>query len=726
MGIPDGNDGMANRLAHELSPYLLQHANNPVDWYAWGDEAFERSRAEAKPIFLSIGYSTCHWCHVMAHESFENEDVATLLNEQFVPVKVDREERPDVDRVYMSFVQATTGSGGWPMSVWLTPDLRPFFGGTYFPPTSRYGRPAFSEVLRRMAEMWSTERGKLVASADQVMERLRQTAVNRSNSPATQSSGIAAVETIGLGCGQFESVFDTTHGGFGEPPKFPRPSELLLLMREHYRGGNPRLREMALETLRAMVKGGIRDHVGGGFHRYSVDGQWRIPHFEKMLYDQAQLVVACLEAGQLAGEDNFYEVALDTLDYVARELTGDEGGFLSAQDADSVAPEQAGEPTAPSIEGAFYLWTQEELVDLLGHDADIVIHRFGVAPSGNAPHDPTGEFLGKNQFFLAKSMDDVSHDIGMDVPAIKARLAEARNTLREHRAKRPHPHLDDKVLAAWNGLMIAAAARAARVVPGGAPQATQMAERAAEFVKDVLWDSTSGVLRRCYRDGQASIDGYCEDYAFVIWGLLELFQSTGKPEWLVFAKQLQAKQDQLFWDDVEGGWYNTTGADPSVLLRVKDDYDGAEPSAGSVSALNLLTFSHLDTDADAVRKVEKALARFGLELGQAARVVPLMTAALAQYHTGLTQVVIVGPSGRTDTEELTQVLRSIYLPFSVVVHLQPGPQQTRLAQHLPFTGTMTMLDGKATAYLCSGFSCQEPTTNPENFDKQLRALQKEM
>ena len=726
MDVKDGNDGMANRLANELSPYLLQHADNPVDWYAWGDEAFERSRAEAKPIFLSIGYSTCHWCHVMAHESFENEDVASLLNQQFVSVKVDREERPDVDRVYMAFVQATTDSGGWPMSVWLTPTLRPFFGGTYFPPTSRYGRPGFIEVLTRMAEMWSTDRVKLVASADQVMKQLHQAYVERSSNSATQSPGIAPVETIKQGCEQFERIFDTTHGGFGRPPKFPRPSELLLLMREYYRSGNLKLRDMALETLRAMVKGGIRDHVGGGFHRYSVDGQWRIPHFEKMLYDQAQLALACLEAGQLTGDADFFQVAIDTLDYVARELTGVEGGFLSAQDADSVSPEHVAGPKAHSIEGAFYLWTQEELEDLLGNDADIVVRRFGVEASGNAPHDPTGEFLGKNQFFLAKSLAEVAHDAGMEVAQVQTRLSAARTTLREHRATRPHPHLDDKVLAAWNGLMIAAAARAARVVPGGAPQALQMAERAAGFVRDTLWDSTVGVLRRCYREGRASIDGYCEDYAFVIWGLLELFQSTGNPEWLVFARQLQSKQDELFWDGAEGGWYSTTGQDSSVLLRVKDDYDGAEPSAGSVSVLNLLTISHLDADADAVRKAEKALARFGLELGHTARMFPLMTAALAQYHTGLTQVVILGPSGRADTEELTQVLRSVYLPFSVVVHVQPGSQQVTLAQHLPFTGTMTMLDGKATAYLCTGFSCQEPTTTPENFEKQLRALHKGM
>ena len=357
---------MVNRLVEELSPYLLQHAQNPVDWYAWGDEAFLKSRAEEKPIFLSIGYSTCHWCHVMEHESFENDDVATLLNQYFVSIKVDREERPDVDRVYMAFVQATTGSGGWPMSVWLTPDLKPFFGGTYFPPTSRYGRPGFVDILARMAQLWSNDRPRLVQSAEELMGRLRQTQTDTTAAADGQTTPVAEIATLDEGRAQFRQAFDAIHGGFGRAPKFPRPSELIFLLREHARLGDPRLREMALRTLDGMAEGGMRDHVGGGFHRYSVDAEWRIPHFEKMLYDQAQLTLAYLEAGQLTGESRFFEVASDTLRYVMRELTGAEDGFLSAQDADSVPPEEAGSVGVKKTEGAFYLWTRDELDELLG------------------------------------------------------------------------------------------------------------------------------------------------------------------------------------------------------------------------------------------------------------------------------------------------------------------------------------------------------------------------
>ena len=711
---------MTNRLIQELSPYLLQHAENPVDWYAWGNEAFKKARADERPIFLSIGYSTCHWCHVMERESFESHEVAGLLNDHFVPIKVDREERPDVDRVYMAFIQATTGSGGWPMSVWLTPDLKPFFGGTYFPPTSQHGRPGFVDVLQRTAQLWATDRPRLIRSADELMDRLRSHVDVQPEDAG--GAPVAPIDALDQGRAQFEQAFDSTYGGFGQAPKFPRPSELVFLMREHARTGNPRALEMVVRTLEAMTDGGMRDHVGGGFHRYSVDAAWRIPHFEKMLYDQAQLTVACVEAGQLTGDGRFFDVANDTLEYVARELTGDEGGFLSAQDADSVPPGHQGEPDAELAEGAFYLWRNEELNTLLGADADLVARRYGVEAVGNAPQDPTGEFAGLNHFYLARSVDALATDLGLEVDEVETRLNRARERLRQVRADRPHPRLDDKVLAAWNGLMIAAAARAARVMPGVSPAAHDMATRAAQFVKDSLWDPTRQILCRRYRDGHASIDGYCEDYAFMVAGLLELFQADGDPDWLGWARTLQHRQDELFWDDDAGGWFSTTGDDSSVLLRVKDDYDGAEPSAGSVSVLNLLALVHLDGMPTATEKIERALARFGLRLGSAARVVPLMATALGQYHTGLSQVVVVGPAGRPDTQRLKQVAASRFLPSTVHMCVEPGDHQTALAQQLPFIGSLGLIDGKAAAYVCANFACQEPTADPERFDGQLESM----
>ena len=379
-----------NRLARERSPYLLQHAQNPVDWYPWGDEAFTKARSEDKPVFLSIGYSTCHWCHVMEHESFENEAIAAVLNDQYVAIKVDREERPDVDRVYMTFVQATTGSGGWPMSVWLTPELKPFYGGTYFPPESKYGRPGFVDILQEVARVWKAERGKVVDSAEALTVRLRSM---EQAAPSAEIPGVAALEKT---VQQFRDAFDPRNGGFGDAPKFPRPSELLFLLREHARVAAPQSAEMVLRSLRAMALGGMRDHIGGGFHRYSVDARWRVPHFEKMLYDQAQLVLAFVEAAQVSGDPFYAEVAEDTLLYVMREMTDAGGGFYSAEDADSIPPDQAGAPSAHKTEGAYYLWTAEELDALLEGDARIVKARFGVEPGGNAPQDPQQEFTGRN------------------------------------------------------------------------------------------------------------------------------------------------------------------------------------------------------------------------------------------------------------------------------------------------------------------------------------------
>ncbi len=708
-----------NRLARERSPYLLQHAANPVDWYAWGDEAFERARREDKPIFLSIGYSTCHWCHVMEHESFENAAIAELLNRDFVSIKVDREERPDVDRVYMSFVQATTGSGGWPMTVFLTPELKPFYGGTYFPPASKWGRPGFSDLLAELARVWKAERPRVDDAATELLQRLRAaTATDGSRRAETE---LASADALDVAVDQFQHAFDHRHGGFGDAPKFPRPSELLFLLREHARAKaagrtSPSPLLMAAETLRAMALGGMRDHIGGGFHRYSVDGEWRVPHFEKMLYDQSQLVLAYLEAAQATGDDFFAAVAEDTLAYVRRDMTDPRGAFYSAEDADSVPPEHANDTGAHKSEGAFYIWPDDEIGRLLGEDADIARRRFGIEPGGNAPHDPQGEFTGKNLLYTDQSIEDVAVRSGRSADEVVAALGRIRDRLFEARAARPRPHRDDKILTAWNGLMIAAFARAARVLADRPTSATYLgsAIRAASFIRETLW-AHNRLLRR-YRDGEAAIPAYAEDYAYLIWGLLELFQASGDAAWLEWATALQTVQDRRFWDDNEAGWFSTTGDDPTVLLRLKEDYDGAEPSASSVSALNTLTLSHLTGDDGLRRKAERTLARYGPRIGAAGRTIPMMLCALSAWHAGYSQVVIVGdPNARQPL--LTEIARH-YLPFSIIIPISAAGSRDELSKLLPFTTSMTAGAG-ALAYVCRDFTCRQPVATAGELAREL-------
>ena len=667
---------MPNRLATEQSPYLLQHKDNPVDWYSWGADAFERARSEDKPIFLSIGYSTCHWCHVMEHESFEHAQVAEVLNRHFVSIKVDREERPDVDRVYMTFVQATTGSGGWPMSVWLTPSLKPFYGGTYFPPDARWGKPGFVDILEEVARVWREERDKVERSASSIVERLQSFAAQ------TGGGAIPGPAVLTAASQQFRAAFDARRGGFGDAPKFPRPSELLFLLREHARTGEAEPRDMVLATLRAMALGGMRDHIGGGFHRYSVDGEWRVPHFEKMLYDQAQLVIAYLEAAQVTGEPLFAGVATDTLDYVMRDLADSEGGFFSAEDADSVPPEQASAPAPHKSEGAFYIWEDDEIGTALEADADVFRLHYGVLPAGNAPFDPQQEFTHKNLLYTARPIDEVASLTGRSREEVEDALERARSTLLRVRSSRPRPHLDDKVLTAWNGLMIAALARAARVLEDGGKYLTA-AQRAAQFIHARLWNGATRTLLRRYRRGDSGVEGYSEDYAYLIYGLLELFQADGDPRWLEWAFTLQRRQDELFWDPVNGGWFSTTGRDASVLLRLKEDYDGAEPAASSIAMLNLLVLSHLTADAATTEKIERTFAAFGGRAAHMGRAVPMMLGALSTYHAGLRQLVVAGDD--PGTRALLGVTRRRYQPNSIVIRLDPTHRET-LARLLSMDG----------------------------------------
>jgi len=654
----------------------------------------------------------------MEHESFEQPAVAALLNEWFVSIKVDREERPDVDRVYMTFVQATTGSGGWPMSVWLTPELKPFFGGTYFPPETRYNRPGFVEILQAIARAWRDERPRIEQSASDLLGRMQAAA--SSSPPAT---GAPSADVLAYGVASFAQSYDARHGGFGSAPKFPRPSELLFLLREHARTKDTTPRDLALHALRAMALGGMRDHVGGGFHRYSVDEAWRVPHFEKMLYDQAQLVVAYLEGAQAASDRFLAQTADDTLQYVARELRHPDGGFYSAEDADSLPPGVA--EGGRKVEGAFYVWSAAELREVLGADAPVVAARFGVEEGGNAPFDPHGEFTGKNLLYTAATVDDIAATLSMPPGEVVDVLGRARIALFLARLARPRPHLDDKVLAAWNGLMIGAFARAARVLRASvfgladtSAAHLEAAERAASFVRSHLWDADRRVLLRRYRDGESALDGYAEDYAAVAFGLLELFQAGGDPQWLEWADQLQALLDERFYDPIDGGWFSTDGADPSVLVRAKEDYDGAEPSPTALALLNLQVLTHLTPDAARSARMSQSFSRFGTRLGEFARAVPLVLTALVGEQAGVGQLVLVEGSDAGGYDALRAAAAAVYRPFVIEVPVR-AVHASRLGPIVPFASAMPAVGGAATAYLCANFACQAPVTTPE----ALRALE---
>jgi uncharacterized protein YyaL (SSP411 family) len=699
-----------NALIHELSPYLLQHAHNPVHWYPWGDEAFAKARRENKPIFLSVGYSTCHWCHVMARESFQDGAVARVLNEHFVAIKVDREERPDVDRVYMAYVQAATGSGGWPLSVWLTPDLKPFFGGTYYPPDERWGRPGFKTLLRGIAAAWTQRREQILAAADTATRQLQQFGTLGADARVT----LPERTLLDAAYRQFASSYDPRDGGFGGAPKFPRPAVLNLVLRYAATTPSPEAQEMVLHTLRKMASGGVRDQLGGGFHRYSVDTFWHVPHFEKMLYDQAQLICSYLEAYQISRDPLYATVARDTLAYVRRDLTGPEGQFYSAEDADSPLPTNPAEHG----EGAFYVWTQAEILATLGPEASAVFdYAYGVAKDGNAPADPQGEFAGANILILRHSVAETAAQFAQPPDQVRDLLTRCRSQLLAVRARRPRPTRDDKALTAWNGLMISACARAAQVLND--PHYARAAQQAARFVEARLYDPQTGTLRRRCREGVAAIDGFADDYAFLIQGLLDLYETTFEAHWLDWARALQERQDAGFWDEEQGGYFSTSGQDTGAIMRLKDSDDGAEPSANAIAALNLLRLAQM-TDTPGFRaRAERIFATFAGRLAQAPQAMPQMLVAYGVSLDPPRQIVIAGQPDAPDTRALLRAVYDRFIPNRVLLLADGGLGQQRLAQRLEFVRDLKPIGGQATAYLCENYACQTPVTVAAELGRQL-------
>jgi len=682
---------MANRLAKEKSPYLLQHADNPVDWYPWSAEAFDRAAREDKPIFLSIGYSTCHWCHVMERESFEDEEVARLLNDTFICIKVDREERPDIDNIYMTVCSMMTGSGGWPLTIIMTADKKPFFAGTYFAKHTQYGRLGLLDMIPRLHDIWQNKRAEVLQSTDKILEILQQ------QNKSIPGRGLDQ-EVMHQAFNELSGRYDSKHGGFSKAPKFPTPHNIAFLLRYWKMSGNDHALAMAEHTLTAMRLGGIFDQIGFGFHRYATDEKWLLPHFEKMLYDQALLATAYLEAYQVTGSQLFKQTVHEIFTYVLRDMSSPNGGFYSAEDADS-----------EGIEGKFYVWHLQELQDVLTpEEMKFVQKTFNPQSDGNFHDEATGVQTGANIFYLTKPLSSA----GPDTTALKSgdlslKHEEIIHKLFTHREKRIHPHKDDKILTDWNGLMIGALALGARILDNASY--LEAAKKAAAFILSGL--SSDHRLMHRYRGGEAAVDGMLCDYAYVVWGLLELYAAEFDTNILEQAILLNERMLQLFWDDNGGGLFLTPKDGESLLVRPKEIYDGALPSGNSIALSNLLRLERLTADPDLGAKAKLLVQAFSMTIQEVPSGYTQFLSGLYLLLASTTEVVIAGNPEAPDTKAMLSVLRREFLPHVTTLLKDTTTNPEVLASLAPFTANHSAIEDKATAYVCRNYSCESPATD---------------
>jgi len=679
----------SNHLLQETSPYLRQHAHNPVDWYPWGPEALERARRLDRPIFLSIGYSACHWCHVMEHESFEDPEMARILNDHFVSIKVDREERPDLDQIYMTAVQMLTGQGGWPMSMFLTPDLKPFYGGTYFPPEDRYGRPSFKRLLVALAEAWQTRRDEITESSGQITQRLQQAG------RVEPTEGELAPRLLQNAVRMHARIFDSTYGGFGSAPKFPHPVELRLLLRLWKRFGDEQALDMARLTLDRMATGGIYDHLGGGFHRYSTDERWLVPHFEKMLYDNALLAVAYLEGYQATGEALYARVVEETLSYVMREMTSPEGPFYSTQDADSEGEE-----------GKFYVWSAQEIEQVLGKErADVFTYVYDVTPEGN--------WEGKNILHRTRTNEQDARMLRLPEPELRRLLEESKGELVAVRSRRVWPGRDEKVLTSWNALMISAFAKAAQVL--GNPDYSAHAVKAADFVLRSMRAPDGRLLRTYSAGSKPKLNGYLEDYAFLLDAVISLYEATFDARWIEAALGLAKVLIDEFWDEAEAGFFYTGRSHEALIARTKDPHDSSIPSGNSVAVLALLRLAKLTGQQDFLVKGEATLRLFRGLMAASPIAAGQMLVAL-DFHLGPVQeFAVVGDLANEETRRALQVIRGRFLPNAVVA----AKLGDKGDSSLPLLADKTTR-GPVTTYICQNFACQAPLVGVEALEAALR------
>ena len=684
---------MPNRLINETSPYLLQHAHNPVDWYAWGDEALTRSREEDKPILLSIGYSACHWCHVMERESFEDESIASLMNANFVNIKVDREERPDLDAVYMEAVQMLTGSGGWPMTVFLTPEGKPFYGGTYFPPVDRMNIPGFPRILLAVTEAYRTNRGEIERVTGQLAEQMGRTG------QLPQGNNLLSVDILHEAYSRLAANFDYQNGGFGAAPKFPQPMTPEFLLRYFHHGYNPRALDLVELTLEKMAHGGMYDQLGGGFHRYSTDAFWLVPHFEKMLYDNALLARLYLHAYQLTGNDLYKRITEETLDYVLREMTDPTGGFYSAQDADS-----------EGVEGKFFVWTPEEIREVLGEaDGNLLGGFYGVTDAGN--------FEESNILNIPQSPEAFALEHGIGEDDLASLIARGKPMLLEEREKRVHPLLDDKIISSWNGLMRRAFAEAGATLKR--PDYLAAGTANATFMNQQM--IVDGRLLRTYRDGRAKLQGYLEDYACVADGYLALYEATFQNAWLDGAVALADTMIELFWDEDVGGFYDTGTEHESLVTRPRDVFDNAQPCGGSVASEVLLRLAIITGNEDYSLKGARPLRSLSRLMTQAPGGAAYWLGVLDFYISLPKEIAIVGSNSDEDTVALLDTVFRSYLPNKVVVGMDPHQDSSgSVAAGIPLLEERGMVEGKPTAYVCQNYACQLPVNDPEALAIQLQ------
>ncbi|MCH8204561.1 MAG: thioredoxin domain-containing protein [Candidatus Hydrogenedentes bacterium] len=689
--LPSDGGPQYNRLIFEKSPYLLQHASNPVDWYPWGAAAFEKARAEDKPIFLSIGYSTCHWCHVMERESFQDTEVAALMNDLFVNIKVDREERPDIDHLFMSASIATRGSGGWPQTVLMTADVQPFFLASYLPRESRPGRLGLIQLFEQTREYWHENRDGIKALTDEIGAKLRDFAAN----PPGRALD---ADTLTAAFNQLSERFDPEYGGLERAQKFPTTHHLSFLLRYWKRSGDPHALAMVEQTLDAMHNGGIYDHLGGGFHRYAIDREWKVPHFEKMLYDQAMLAITYLEAYQVTHKDDYAAVAREILDYVLRDLTSPEGGFYSARDADS-----------PRGEGGTYVWTLDEIAAVLGEERGRVFARaYDFEEGGNYYDQATGEKTGYNIPRPVKNMKKLASELGLTSAELQDQLEDARKRLFEVRQEREQPALDDKILTDWNGLMIAALAKGGRTL--AEPIYTEAAAKASAFISTKLRAADGNLLHR-YRDGDAAITAQLDDYAYLVWGLLELYEADFDVQSLESAIRLNHRMIDQFWDPAEGGFFLTARGQSELPLRLKEPRDGARPAGNSVAALNLLRIGRITGDEELEKKAEMLFKAFERKVRSTPSGFTQLLIALDFAVGPAYEVVISGRPGAEDTQRMLGLLRRSFTPNAVVLFRPAGPDTPPISKIAEFTQPQIALDGRATAYVCKNYVCNTPTTN---------------